>query len=84
MARAAIDILLRGVRGQLAGVVIRQVWDGNIWTSKMSDFSNRIFSKGQNNQILRSAYNQRLSEYLFLRIQKISFLSKPNIPYPGY
>ena len=47
MARAANNILLRGVSGKLGGLVIRQMRDGSIRLSAQPDFSNRQFSSAQ-------------------------------------
>lgn len=47
MAKAANNILLRGVSGKVGGVVIRQMRDGSIRLCAPPDFSNRKLSKGQ-------------------------------------
>ena len=47
MAKAANNLLLRGVSGKLGGMVIRQMRDGSIQLSAIPDFSNRQLSDAQ-------------------------------------
>jgi hypothetical protein len=47
MAKAARNILVRGIRGSLGNFVFRQMRDGSTWISVTPDFSRRKFSKGQ-------------------------------------
>jgi hypothetical protein len=50
MAKAANNLLLRGVSGKLRGMVIRQMRDGSIRLSAPPDFSKRQFSNAQKDQ----------------------------------
>lgn len=47
MAKAANNMVLRGVRGKLGDIVVRQMRDGSIRLSAMPDFSNRKLSTRQ-------------------------------------
>ncbi|HLF74377.1 MAG TPA: hypothetical protein VI524_08530 [Anaerolineales bacterium] len=47
MAKAENNIVLRGVRGKLGDLVVRQMRDGSIRLSARPDFSSRVFSQGQ-------------------------------------
>ena len=47
MAKAARNILMRGIRGSLGNFVFRQMRDGSTWISVTPDFRHRKFSKGQ-------------------------------------
>src|SRR5688572_20199556 len=47
MAKAARNILVRGIRGSLGNFVFRQMRDGSTWISVTPDFRHRKFSKEQ-------------------------------------